>query len=236
MHFPLRKNVNCSCNRDGRASSTSVDLWEKKVCKQNLRTKLQNKILVLIYRCPFPLPKNFVLILHQPDCKPGLILVAVHVENPTLVPRALLVRPAQHKPWARLKWSFIYVFASWPTKPWWQFLTGFRVMSGKGNWGAIVAFLSFLKRENLQTWGVVFLFIYILFFSEEKVPKPEEPRAHKLTKCKTKSLDIWRTTVSEKLMSAFMIRIVRQNAPDTVTNPGKVSKKTFFWDFIPNYG
>ena len=69
------------------------------------------------------------------------------------------------------------------------------------------------KPPNLRSY---FLFIIIILFSEEKSSKPEEPRAHKLSKCKTKSLDIGRTTVSEKLMSAFMIRVVRQNALDIV--------------------
>ena len=92
--------------------------------------------------------------------------------------------------------------------------------------------LEFSQKRKPPNLRSCFLFIYILFFSEEKIPKPEEPRAHKLTKCKTKSLDIWRTTVSEKLMSAFMIRIVRQNAPDTVTNPVNGTKFSFSIIFL----
>ena len=68
------------------------------------------------------------------------------------------------------------------------------------------------KPPNLRSC----LFYFLCFFPKEKICRPEEPRAHKLSKCKTKSLDIWPTTVSEKLMSAFMMRIVRQNALDIV--------------------
>ena len=32
-----------------------------------------------------------------PDCEPGLVFDAIHVEDSSLVPGALLVRPAQHK-------------------------------------------------------------------------------------------------------------------------------------------
>ena len=32
-----------------------------------------------------------------PDCEPGLVFDAIHVEDSSLVPRALLVGPAQHK-------------------------------------------------------------------------------------------------------------------------------------------
>ena len=200
---------------------------QKKVCKQNLRTELQNKILVLINQYPFPLPKNFALVLYQPDCKPGLILVAVHVENPTLVPRALLVRPAQHKPWARLKKVIYLRFCILTNEtlvavPHWFLSQEWQRKVRRSH--RRLEFSQKRKPPNLRS---CFLFIYILFFSEEKIPKPEEPRAHKLTKCKTKSLDIWRTTVSEKLMSAFMMRIVRQNAPDTVTNPVNGTKFSF---------
>ena len=48
----------------------------------------------------------------KPDCDPGLMFVAIHVENPTLIPGALLVRPAQHKSEDKeLEALFCHIFA-----------------------------------------------------------------------------------------------------------------------------
>ena len=64
-----------------------------------------------------------------------------------------------------LKSSLFLKFAGWSMKPWWQFLTGLRVKSCKGEWGGAIVALSFLKRENLQTWGVV-CFLFSISFSQ----------------------------------------------------------------------
>ena len=56
-----------------------------------------------------------------PDCEPGLVFDAIHVEDSSLVPRALLVGPAQHKS----EQLFLQQKNdSHTAQPWWQNLPG----------------------------------------------------------------------------------------------------------------
>ena len=43
-------------------------------------------------------PITLLTSAREPDCEPGLVVDSINMENPPLIPGALLVRPAQHKP------------------------------------------------------------------------------------------------------------------------------------------
>ena len=52
----------------------------------------------IFYMSPYQPPITILTSAREPDCEPGLVVDSINMENPPLIPGALLVRPTQHKP------------------------------------------------------------------------------------------------------------------------------------------